>query len=153
MQETKTYRLKPEAIEQLMHQEKTRRILGILATSAVAMFVLVRVAAWRTELYVPIMVALAGGGIAVVRNLQRKRAWLETYTLSLNHSLVRQARGGFPPFEIRREEVQSLVEKPGTGLRLRTASRFRYLDIPDGIEGYDEVRAELRAWAPPPLNW
>jgi hypothetical protein len=152
MHATKTYRLKPEAIEQTMRQEKTRRILGILATAAVAMFVLFRGSGWGAGLYAPILVALAGGGIAVVHSLKRKRTLLETYTLTLNHTFVRRTHRDRPPFEIRREEVQSLVEKPGTGLRLRTASRFRYLDIPTGLEGYDEVCAELRSWAPPPLN-
>ena len=150
MYATKTYRLKPEAIEQTMRQEKTRRILFILATAAVAMFVLFRGPGWGAGLYAPILVALAGSGIAVVHSLKRKRASLETYTLTLSHSFVRLTRGSSAPLEIRREDVRSIVEKPSAGLRLRTASRFRYLDISTGIEGYDEVCAELRSWAPPP---
>ena len=148
----KTYRLTPEAIEQTMRQEKTRRILGVLATAAGAMLLLYRGPSWGAGLYAPVLIAFAVGGIAVVRDLKKKRVALETYTLTLSHSFVRRARGDSPPLEIRREEVRRVTERPGAGLRVHTESRFRYLDIPAGLEGYDEVSAELRAWAPPPFE-
>jgi hypothetical protein len=102
------------------------------------------------NLFLPVMVLLAGGGIAIVRRLKLKRAMLETYELTIEPSFVRQTRGNSSCVEIRREEVRGIAEKSGARLRVRTDSRFRYLDIPAGLEGYEEVRAELCSWAPPP---
>jgi hypothetical protein len=54
--------------------------------------------------------------------------------------------------KIDRKQITRVEEKPGTGLFIRTADKKRFINVPEGLEGMDELKETLSAWQAKNVN-
>ena len=80
--------------------------------------------------------------------LSRTRAAWGSYVLELTEDAVLRRHREVPDLRLRREEVTRIVELPGQGMSLLTAQPTRYVNVPETVERYAEVRERLSRWRP-----
>ncbi len=74
---------------------------------------------------------------------------LKSYQLLVSSDSVVKRQGRLPDVEIHREQITRVEEKPGTGLYIRTADKKSFINVPEGLEGMDELKETLSKWRPP----
>jgi hypothetical protein len=93
------------------------------------------------------MVAIMGF-IIYRRTLARELVMWRSYRLALTPNIVRRVVDGVAPVELLRSEVTRVVVVPEQGLTLHTAAPLRFVYIPEQLERFEDVVAELGQWAP-----
>jgi hypothetical protein len=73
---------------------------------------------------------------------------LESYQLLVNSDSVVKMQRRLPDIEIHRGQITRVEEKPGTGLFIRTVDKKSFINVPEGLEGMDELKETLLAWRP-----
>lgn len=82
------------------------------------------------------------------RTVSRTRAAWGSYVLELTEDGLLRRHRDMADQPLRREEVTRLVELPGQGLSVLTAQPTRYVNVPETVERYEEVRERLARWRP-----
>ena len=115
---------------------------------------------WSIALFVLPFVMLMQSGKAGSGASKGVAEYLRTYSVVVSSYSVRVQSNLGPQRQFLREEILRAEESAwGSGLYLRTANRYRYLGIPRNIDGFSEIREELRAAGIPfakkaiPTNW
>jgi hypothetical protein len=85
---------------------------------------------------------------SVARTLSRQRQSLASCRLWLEDDLLRRTQDGFPEVCIHKDEATELVEIPGIGLGVFTPEKARSITVPEGLEGYDDLKKHLSGWMP-----
>ena len=87
--------------------------------------------------------------IGIRRGLKILDENLKSYQLLVSSDSVVKRQGRLPDVEIHRERITRVEEKPGTGLYKRTADKKSFINVPEGLEGMDELKETLSKWRPP----
>jgi hypothetical protein len=74
---------------------------------------------------------------------------LTSYQLLVGSDSVIKRQAKFPDIEIHREQIIKVEEKSGTGLFIRTADKKSFINVPEGLEGMDELKGTLSKWISP----
>jgi len=83
-----------------------------------------------------------------------RRGWkildenLSSYQLLVSSDFIIRRQVRVPDIEIHREQITKIEEKPGTGLFIRTADKKSFINVPEGLEGVDELKETLSKWLP-----
>lgn len=80
------------------------------------------------------------------RGFRRLIATFEGYRLFVSHDRLRRVQPGLPEMEIARGEVTRIVEVPGKGLTVFGTGHQKFIGVPAGLDGFEEVRALLATW-------
>jgi hypothetical protein len=91
---------------------------------------------------------------------ERMEAYMRSYSVDVSPYSVRVQSDLRPQRQFTRQEILR-VEEPSWGgaLYLRTPSRYRYLQIPRSLDGYSQIKDELKTMGVPftrkviPTNW
>ena len=89
-----------------------------------------------------IMVSLA---IGFRRGFKLLDENLKSYKLPVSSDSVVKRQGKLPDIEIR-EQITRVDEKPGTGLFIRTLDKKSFINVPEGLEGMDELKETVSVW-------
>jgi nitrogen fixation-related uncharacterized protein len=148
MHATKTYRLKPEGVEAILRQMKLTMMAMIVVVFGVFVSTIWRQGGRQPEFLIIIAAALPVVGWLLVRQIKRYRKSWESFQLIVGPDFIRREQAGYPPLEIRREEVRGIFEGARSGLVVRTMQIHKMLFVPKDLEGYEELRAQLQQWRP-----
>jgi hypothetical protein len=92
--------------------------------------------------------------------LERMEAYMRSYSIDVSPYSVRVQSDLGPQRQFARDEILRVEESSwGGGLYLRSSNRYRWLVIPRGLDGYSQMKDELRASGIPfvekviPTNW
>jgi hypothetical protein len=96
-----------------------------------------------------IPLALVSGIISVRRGWKILDENLTSYQLLVGPDSVVKRQGRIPDIEIHREKIAKIEEKPGTGLFIRTGDKKSFINVPEGLEGVDELKETLSKWLRP----
>lgn len=125
----------------------------------VAVPFLVRQPGEGTPSMVPPIVTLVMTAIIMLivyrRTSARELVMWRSYRLALTPNIVRRVLDGVAPVEVLRSEVTRVVLVPEQGLTVHTADALRFVYIPEQLERFEDVVAELGQWAaiqPPDLK-
>jgi hypothetical protein len=99
-------------------------------------------------LVIAIPIMLVSIIIGIRRALKILEETLKSYQLLVSSDSVVKRQGRLPDVEVRREQITSVEEKPGTGLFIRTADKKSFINVPEGLEGVDELKETLSEWRP-----
>jgi hypothetical protein len=73
---------------------------------------------------------------------------LKSYQLLVSSDSVVKRQCNLPDVEIHREQITRVDEKPGTGLFIRTVDKRSFINVPEGLEGMNELKETLSEWRP-----
>lgn len=142
----RTYSLSTEG----MRQEKRKAILRGTVTALLGLSVGLGVPTlaglvpyWLPLALVPVLLIAFGVGARRGFKILQDR-WLSLQFL-FDPDFIVKRQLGFPDVEISRDEVREILEKP-SGIFVLTGEKQRYIQIPKGVEGYDELKTELGRW-------
>lgn len=145
------YRLKPEALA-TARASIVRRMGWVLlymeAVGALAFLFLMRPAPSPALLGGLLLLLAALCAFSCWRTLEQTRAAWGSYVLELTEDAVLRRHRQVADLRLRREEVTRIVELPGQGMSLLTAQPTRYVNVPETVERYAEVRERLAQWRP-----
>lgn len=145
------YRLKPEALATARASIVRRMGWGLLymeAVGALAFLFLLRPAP-SLVLLSGLLLLIAGlCAFACWRTLAQTRAAWGSYVLELMADSVLRRHRELADLRLGREEVTRIIELPGQGMSLLTAQPTRYMNVPETVERYAEVRERLSQWRP-----
>jgi len=150
----RSYRLDPAGFESALKARlRVGRRWGVVAMVGGALPVTVLMATADRHVLVtlpvvvPLLVALLAfsfwRGMRLAR--ERERPEWDSYQLTLSPNVLRRFVATRPSVEILRPEVTRILEAPGMGLTV-SAGNYRFIFIPEQLEGYAGVRERLALW-------
>jgi hypothetical protein len=145
----KIYVLSPQSIERAKRKALIRGV--VLGGFSLALGLTVPVAAGLMSvgaLVIAIPILLVSTIIGIRRALKILDENLKSYQLLVSSDSVVKRQGRLPDSEIHREQITSVEEKLGTGLFIRTADKKSFINVPEGLEGVDELKETLSEWRP-----
>src|SRR5215510_8889680 len=145
----KIYVLSHQSIERMKRKAMIRGVflgvfalaLGLVGPAAAGLL------SWGT-LVIAIPIILVSFIIGMGRGWKILNENLTSYQLLVGSDYVVKRQARFPDVEIHREQVTKIEEKPGTGLFIRTADKKSFINVPEGMEGVDELKETLSKWLP-----
>jgi hypothetical protein len=146
----KIYLLSPQSIERAKRKAVIRGV--VLGGFALALGLVPSVAAGLISigpLVMAIPIILVSIFIGIRRGLKILDENLKSYQLLVSSDSVVKRQGRLPDVEIHRERITRVEEKPGTGLYIRTADKKSFINVPEGLEGMNELKETLSKWRPP----
>jgi hypothetical protein len=150
-----SHRLREDVAERVIRRRLLRRFVPLAVTVPAVVIVvplLMPAPDGGTTSMVPAVVTLAMtaiiGFIVYRRALARELVMWRSYRLALAPNIVRRVIDGMTPVEVLRSEVTRVVAVPGQGLLVHTADPLRFVYIPEQLERFEEISAELGQWAP-----
>lgn len=150
-----SHRLREDVAEGVIRRRLLRRFVPLavmVPVVVVAVPLLMPAPDGGTTSMVPTIVTLAItaiiGFIVYRRTLARELVMWRSYRLALTPNIVRRVIDGMAPVEVLRSEVTRIVAMPEQGLQVHTADPLRFVYIPEQLERFEEVSAELGQWAP-----
>lgn len=93
------------------------------------------------------VVVLVAFALVYRRTLAHELVVWRSFRLAIEPQLVRRVAAGVAPLEITRAQVAKMIALPGRGLMLIGHDGKSLLFVPEQLDGYPEVRAELASWA------
>jgi hypothetical protein len=91
--------------------------------------------------------------VSLIIGMRRGRKILDenltSYQLLVGPDSVVKRQASIPDIEIHREQITKIEEKPGTGLFIRTGDKKSFINVPEGLEGVDELKETLSKWLQP----
>jgi hypothetical protein len=152
----KTYQLSAAAVDRKLHELATWGIpfAGLLPVVCVAVpgaLLRLHPDEWLLS------AGVAAGGLFILpfwayigayRALREARSRFESYRVILDGDRVTCARPGRRDVTLLREDIASVTEVPGVGLRVRPADKWRSVLVLEELEDYDEVKRTLQGFAP-----
>jgi hypothetical protein len=146
----KIYVLSPQSIERAKRKALIR---GIVVSGFALALVLVGPASVDLLSWEPFVIAvpvmLISLTIGMRRGLKVLDENLTSYQLLIGSDSILKRQSRFPEIEIHREQITKIEERSGTGLFIRTADKKLFINVPEGIEGRDELKETLSKWLPP----
>ncbi|MGB8648989.1 MAG: hypothetical protein WCF84_27380 [Anaerolineae bacterium] len=82
-----------------------------------------------------------------LRALKQREQILGSIQIELGEDYIVRRRINAPEIRIARNEIKELTEI-GTDLWISTRDKYRCLNVPKSLEGYDQVAHVLKIWAP-----
>jgi hypothetical protein len=152
----KTFRLVQEAYPAVARRQFARRarlVAGIVLLFCgllYAVTVLMNGMAPGLALVGPVVVIVVSAvtiAVAWRRTFKHGRVGWASYELTVEPDSVRRLHEGMPPMELARGEVVRVAEND-EGMTLLTSRLDRFVFVPRALDGYEEVREHVRAWAP-----
>jgi hypothetical protein len=146
----KIYLLSPQSIERAKRKAVIRGV--VLGGFALALGLVPSVAAGLISigpLVMAIPIIMVSLFIGLRRGLKILDENLKSYQLLVSSDSVVKRQGRLPDVEIHRERITRVEEKPETGLYIRTADKKSFINVPEGLEGMDELKETLSKWRPP----
>lgn len=146
----KIYVLSPQSIERAKRKAVIRGV--VLGGFALALGLVPSVAVGLISigpLVIAIPIMLVSLVIGIRRALKILDENLKSYQLLVSSDSVIKRQGRLPDVEIHREQITRVEEKPGTGLFIRIADKKSFINVPEGLEGMDELKETLSNWRPP----
>jgi hypothetical protein len=146
----KIYLLSPQSIERAKRKAVIRGV--VLGGFALALGLVPSVAAGLISigpLVMAIPIMLVSLVIGIRRALKILDENLKSYQLLVSSDSVIKRQGRLSDVEIHREQITRVEEKPETGLFIRTADKKSFINVPEGLEGMDELKETLSKWRPP----
>ena len=146
----KIYVLSPQSIERAKRKALIQGLVSLGLGVALALLTPVGASLMSVE-----TIAIAGPIILVSLFIGIRRGYkildenLKSYQLLVSSDSVVKRQGRLPDVEIHREQITRVEEKPGTGLFIRTADKKSFINVPEGLEGMDELKETLSKWLPP----
>jgi hypothetical protein len=157
-----SHRLRQDVAEGVIRKRLLRRFIPLAVMVPAVVFavpLLTPQPDGGTSSIVPAVVTIAItaliGFIIYRRALARELVMWRSYRLALSSNIVRRVIDGMAPVEVLRSEVTRLVLVPEQGLWVHTAAPLRFVYIPEQLERFQEVCAELGQWSaiqPPDLK-
>lgn len=162
----KIFKLRPEAFE---HDVRSRTAQVILVVGAFAAAYLLLML-WGAHIGFSdllnsrtwtVLLSTAGGtllilgvvGIFLVFGVRasmkaNRRTW-DSVEVEIGEDYVARRQSNAPEeIRLQRDEITTL-EDAGSVLNIRTANKYRGLNVPKLLDGYDEVKATLLSWSKP----
>ncbi len=146
----KIYVLSPQSIERAKRKSVIRGV--VLGGFALALGLVPPVAAGLISigpLVIAIPIMLVSLLIGMRRALKILDENLKSFQLLVSSDSVVKRQGRLPDVEIHQEQITRIEEKPGTGLFIRTTDKKAFINVPEGVEGMDELKETLSKWRPP----
>jgi hypothetical protein len=146
----KIYVLSPQSIERAKRKSVIRGV--VLGGFALALGLAPPVAAGLISigpLVIAIPIMLVSLLIGMRRALKILDENLKSFQLLVSSDSVVKRQGRLPDVEIHQEQITRIEEKPGTGLFIRTTDKKAFINVPEGVEGMDELKETLSKWRPP----
>jgi len=146
----KIYVLSPQSIERAKRKAVIRGV--VVGGFALALGLALPVAAGLIStgpLFITIPIMLVTFVIGIRRALKILDENLKSYQLLVSSDSVVKRQGRLPDVEIHQEQITRVEEKPGTGLFVRTADKKSFINVPEGLEGMDELKETLSKWRLP----
>ena len=146
----KIYVLPPQSIERAKRKALIQGV--VVGGFALALGLATPVAAGLIStgaLFIAIPIMLFPIVIGIRRALKILDESLKSYQLLVSSDSVVKRQGRLPDVEIHREQITRVEEKPGTGLFIRTTDKKSFINVPEGLEGMDELKETLSKWRPP----
>src|SRR5499426_138789 len=140
----KIYVLSPQSIERAKRKALIQGLVSVGLGVALALLTPVGASLMSVETSViagPII--LVSLFIGIRRGLKILDENLKSYQLLVSSDSVVKRQGRAPDVEIHREQITRVEEKPGTGLFIRTADKKSFINVPEGLEGMDELKETL----------
>lgn len=94
-----------------------------------------------------LLVFIAGSGFGLMRGVTRITQQMSAYELQVSDNIVACKQLNQEMVRIRRGQIASIHERDKQGLLLRTERDDRAITVPDLLDDYDTVRAQLAGWA------
>jgi hypothetical protein len=152
---SRTFRLAPEKFD----EERSRLLRGLYAAYLAALVGVLLLALRGLDFSpgVPLLVTLivitlsaiftvSIGFWSIFRSLRiRQQAWV-SFELSLADDRITRRLADHAELVLTRSEVTGFDETAGRGFFIKTADGHRFIHVPAGLEGYDELKKELSAW-------
>ena len=145
----KIYVLSPQSIERAKRKAVIRGV--VVGGFALALGLALPVAAGLIStgpLFITIPIMLVTFVIGIRRALKILDENLKSYQLLVSSDSVVKRQARLPDVEIHREQIARVEEKPGTGLFIRTTDKKSFINVPEGLEGMDELIETLSTWRP-----
>jgi len=159
MNNTKTYRLRPELFE----QEKSRLLRGfyfvflmvimaslILALQSVKFSpgrqLLIALAAVTVSVFFAVSIAFW----CIFRSLRLRQQLWSSYELTVTEDSILRRASDHNDFTVHRSEVTGFDETANRGFFIKTTDRNDFIYVPAALDGYDELKGRLREWRPFP---
>ena len=146
----KIYVLSPQSIERAKRKAVIRGV--VVGGFALALGLALPVAAGLIStgpLFIAIPIMLVSIAFGIRRALKILDENLKSYQLLVSSDSVVKRQGRLPDVEIHQEQITRVEEKPGTGLFVRTADKKSFINVPEGLEGMDELKETLSKWRLP----
>jgi hypothetical protein len=146
----KIYVLSPQSIERAKNKALIR---GVVVGGFALALGLVGPAAAGLLSWEPLVIAIPI--ILVSLTIGMRRGWkildenLTSYQLLVGSDSIVKRQHRFPDIEIHREQITKIEERSVTGLFIKTADKKLFINVPEGLEGVDELKERLSKWLPP----
>jgi hypothetical protein len=99
---------------------------------------------WILAVMVPFFIVIFS--ISFRRGLKILEENRSSYQLLLGSDFIVRKQLRLPDVEIHADQVTHLEERKGAGLLIRTADRKTFIQIPEGIERYEELKGQALRW-------
>jgi hypothetical protein len=146
----KTYVLSPQSIERAKHKALIRGSILMAFSLALPLGILTATGlVTGLVLIFSIPLVLVSGIIGVRRGWKILDENLTSYQLIVGSDSVIKRQAKFPDIEINRVQIINVEEKSGKGLFIRTGDKKSFINVPEGLEGVDELKETLSKWLSP----
>src|SRR5262249_47752035 len=148
--EMKIYVLSPQSIKRTKRKSLIQGLvsmgfcvpLGLLTPVGAGLMSVETIVIAIPIILVPVFIGIRRGFKILDENLK-------SYQLLVSSDSMVKRQSRLPDVEIHREQITRVEEKPGKGLLIRTADKKSFINIPEGLEGMDELKETLSKWRPP----
>jgi hypothetical protein len=145
------HRLTPQGINGFLDRTARRNTIGVAATVAISLYVMLRGQTLDIGALVMTLVAMPlVYGILVVgyfRSLRRVRKALSSYEILAGADFLCLKEADTADLRLSRGDIQS-AEESKYALFLKSAGRNRTMAILKRLEGYDELKQNVSEWLP-----
>lgn len=101
---------------------------------------------WILLLVIPCVAIISS--ISIRRALKRLEANKASYQLLVGPASIVKKQLSMRDIEIYADQIANITEIKGMGICIRTSDKKSFIEIPDGLERYDEVKEHISAWKP-----